>query len=69
VRDVCGADLGTTRPAVKYLIPDGYVGWLRVDYGVNDSRPFQYGLTRVLPLGRRRRLDHPSELDYFYRTI
>jgi hypothetical protein len=45
-----GADLGTSRPAVKYVIPDGYVGWLRIDYGVSESRAMQYGLTRILPL-------------------
>ena len=26
-----------TRPASRYLIPDGYVGWVRVEYGVNGA--------------------------------
>ena len=48
--NVFGADLGSSRPAVKYVIPDGYVGWLRIDYGVSESRAMQYGVTRILPL-------------------
>ena len=47
---VFGADIGSTRPAVRYLIPDGYVGWLRIDYAVSDARAMQYGLPHVLPL-------------------
>ena len=38
------------RPSVRYLIPDGYVGWLRIDYGVNDAHSPGYGVERALPL-------------------
>lgn len=48
--NVLAADPMSTRPAVKYVIPDGYVGWLRIDYAVSESRAFQFGLKRVLPL-------------------
>ncbi len=34
--DIFGAELPSTRHTVRYVIPDGYVGWLRIDYGVND---------------------------------
>ncbi len=34
----------------RYLIPDGYVGWLRVDYGVNAAHARGYGVDRAYPL-------------------
>ena len=47
-----GSSLGgePTRPAVRYVIPEGYVGWLRIDYGVNDAHAPGYGVERALPL-------------------
>ena len=47
----CGdGELQSTRRSVRYLIPDGYVGWLRIDYGVNDAHAPGYGVKRALPL-------------------
>jgi hypothetical protein len=43
-------DLQSTRRSVRYVIPDGYVGWLRIDYGVNDAHAPGYGVKRALPL-------------------
>lgn len=34
----------------RFLIPDGYVGWLRVDYGVNAAHAPGYGVDRAHPL-------------------
>jgi hypothetical protein len=48
--DICGVELQSTRRSVRYLIPDGYVGWLRIDYGVNDAHAPGYGVKRALPL-------------------
>ena len=48
--DVSGAELESTRRPVRYLIPDGYVGWLRIDYGVNDAHAPGFGVQRALPL-------------------
>ncbi len=43
----------TTRPAVRYLIPDGYVGWVRIDYGINAAHAPGYGVERALALPKR----------------
>ena len=43
-----------TRAAVHYVIPDGYVGWLRVDYGVNAAHAPGYGVKESLPLPTQR---------------
>lgn len=38
------------RPPVRYLIPDGYGGRLRIDYGLNAAHSPGYGVERALPL-------------------
>ena len=48
--DIRGGDLLSTRRSVRYVIPDGYVGWLRIDYGVSDAHAPGYGVKRALPL-------------------
>ena len=42
-----------TRPATHYFMPDGYVGWVRIDYGVSDGHARQLGVERALPLPMR----------------
>jgi hypothetical protein len=45
-----GQIFDSSRPGTRYLIPDGYVGWVRIDYGVNDAHAPGFGVPRALPL-------------------
>jgi len=38
------------RPAVHYIVPDGYVGWVRIDYGIRPSHAPGYGVPRAVAL-------------------
>ena len=39
-----------TRHPCHYLIPDGYVGWLRIDYDVSDAQAIEFGVDQAPPL-------------------
>ena len=47
---VAGCD---ARTPTHYIIPDGYVGWVRVDYGVNESHAPGFGVKKALSLPMR----------------
>ena len=38
---------GPVRPAVHYIVPEGYVGWVRIDYGIRPSHAAGYGVARA----------------------
>ena len=41
------------RTPTHYIIPDGYVGWVRVDYGVNESHAPGFGVKKAPSLPMR----------------
>jgi hypothetical protein len=47
---LAAAGCDVPRSPCHYLIPDGYVGWLRVDYGVNAAHAPGFGVKSALPL-------------------